>query len=114
MPDPSSETEISLDPARSISMRMRRAPASTAFSSSSLTTEAGRSITSPAAIRLLSVSDITLILLTVLFSCVRGDGLDLCGSGALLVAQPDGVEFVEILSGVLLVARRFVGGGQIQ
>ena len=63
MPEPLSETLISRDPARSISMRIRVAPASMAFSTSSLTTDAGRSITSPAAIRLLSCSSITLILL---------------------------------------------------
>src|SRR5262249_21189206 len=41
---------ISSVPPASRSMSMRRLPASTEFSSSSLTTEAGRSITSPAAI----------------------------------------------------------------
>ena len=50
MPAPSSETRISPQPPRSSSTSMRRAPASRAFSTNSLTTEAGRSITSPAAI----------------------------------------------------------------
>ncbi len=44
------ETRIKPKPPRSSSTSMRRAPASSAFSTSSLTTEAGRSITSPAAI----------------------------------------------------------------
>src|SRR5581483_9670314 len=42
-------------------MRMRRAPASSEFSSSSLTTEAGRSTTSPAAILLATCSGRTWI-----------------------------------------------------
>ena len=50
MPMPSSRTRISPHPPRSSSTSMRCAPASREFSTSSLTTEAGRSITSPAAI----------------------------------------------------------------
>src|SRR5204863_5470005 len=50
MPWPSSSTRISFLPPSSTAMTMRRAPASSAFSTSSLTTEAGRSTTSPAAI----------------------------------------------------------------
>src|SRR5437879_745911 len=50
MPQPSSRTRTRPTPPRSTSMSMRVAPASSAFSTSSLTTEAGRSITSPAAI----------------------------------------------------------------
>src|SRR6478609_5425581 len=50
MPSPSSRTRISAVPPRSVSISMRVAPASMAFSTSSLTTEAGRSTTSPAAI----------------------------------------------------------------
>ena len=50
MPQPSSRTRTSATPPRSMSISMRVAPASSAFSTSSLTTEAGRSITSPAAI----------------------------------------------------------------
>ncbi len=50
IPSPSSSTRISFLPPSSIAMAMRRAPASSAFSTSSLTTEAGRSTTSPAAI----------------------------------------------------------------
>ena len=50
MPQPSSVIWMSLLPPASTSMRMRVAPASSEFSSSSLTTEAGRSTTSPAAI----------------------------------------------------------------
>ncbi len=50
MPEPSSTTRMSRRPPPSISTSMRRAPASMAFSTSSLTTDAGRSTTSPAAI----------------------------------------------------------------
>src|SRR5262249_13811731 len=50
MPQPSSTTRISSAPPCSTSMSMRVAPASTEFSSNSLTTLAGRSMTSPAAI----------------------------------------------------------------
>ena len=50
MPSPSSSTRISRLPPASTVMATRVAPASTAFSTSSLTTEAGRSTTSPAAI----------------------------------------------------------------
>src|ERR1700745_885113 len=50
MPQPLSTMRMSLRPPPSTSMRMRVAPASSAFSSSSLTTDAGRSTTSPAAI----------------------------------------------------------------
>ncbi len=50
IPPPSSRTRTSCSPPRSTSTSMRRAPASSAFSTSSLTTEAGRSTTSPAAI----------------------------------------------------------------
>ena len=50
MPWPSSLMRISRRPPASTSTRMRLAPASSAFSSSSFTTEAGRSTTSPAAI----------------------------------------------------------------
>ncbi|PYP51061.1 MAG: hypothetical protein DMD45_08945 [Gemmatimonadetes bacterium] len=50
IPSPSSLTRIRLFPPSSISTRIARAPASSAFSTSSFTTEAGRSTTSPAAI----------------------------------------------------------------
>src|SRR6185295_12964460 len=50
MPAPSSLTRIRLFPPSSISMRIALAPASSAFSISSFTTDAGRSTTSPAAI----------------------------------------------------------------
>src|SRR5262249_51062573 len=50
MPQPSSDTRSSASPPLVSSTVMRRAPASSAFSISSLTTEAGRSTTSPAAI----------------------------------------------------------------
>ena len=55
MPQPLSVTRIRLSPPAIVSISMVVAPASTAFSISSLTTEAGRSTTSPAAI-LLTVS----------------------------------------------------------
>ena len=50
MPCPSSITRIMRRPPDSVSTRMVLAPASSAFSSNSFTTEAGRSTTSPAAI----------------------------------------------------------------
>ncbi len=50
MPQPLSRTRISRAPPPSSSSSMRVLPASMAFSTSSLTTEAGRSTTSPAAI----------------------------------------------------------------
>ena len=50
MPQPSSATRIRERPPSSMSTRMRPASASSAFSTSSLTTDAGRSTTSPAAI----------------------------------------------------------------
>src|SRR5438128_1298038 len=56
MPAPSSRTRTSLRPPSCRSTSMRRAPASSAFSTSSLTAAAGRSITSPAAIWLERVS----------------------------------------------------------
>ena len=52
MPWPSSRTRISVRPPPSISTCTPRAPASSAFSTSSFTTDAGRSTTSPAAILL--------------------------------------------------------------
>ena len=52
MPCPSSTTWIRLRPPSLRVTSMRRAPASMAFSTSSFTAEAGRSITSPAAMRL--------------------------------------------------------------
>src|SRR6476646_7119599 len=57
MPSPSSLTRISRRPPPSVRTSIRRAPASSAFSTSSLTTLAGRSTTSPAAIRLTTASD---------------------------------------------------------
>ena len=52
MPSPSSVTRISDSPPAAVTTSMSRAPASSAFSTSSLTTLPGRSITSPAAMRL--------------------------------------------------------------
>jgi hypothetical protein len=49
MPSPSSLTRIRTSPPSSTSTSIRAAPASTAFSQSSFTTDAGRSTTSPAA-----------------------------------------------------------------
>src|SRR5829696_114943 len=51
MPQPSSTTRTSSCPPPAVTTSIRVAPASTAFSTSSLTTLAGRSTTSPAAIR---------------------------------------------------------------
>ncbi|SIT36112.1 conserved hypothetical protein [Paraburkholderia piptadeniae] len=56
MPQPSSVIEMRLTPPSSSRMRSVFAPASSAFSSTSLTTDAGRSTTSPAAIWLISWS----------------------------------------------------------
>ena len=56
MPQPSSLTRIKVLPPCAISTVIRRAPASIAFSTNSLTAEAGRSTTSPAAIRLIAAS----------------------------------------------------------
>src|SRR5690606_38042704 len=56
MPTPSSATTTRRIPPSSMRSSIRPAPASIAFSSSSLTTEAGRSTTSPAAIWLTSMS----------------------------------------------------------
>src|SRR5215467_14135190 len=56
MPWPSSMTRIMRLPPASVSMRTVLAPASSAFSSNSFTTEAGRSTTSPAAILLATAS----------------------------------------------------------
>ena len=57
IPQPSSVTRISRRPPLSTSIRRCDAPASSEFSSSSLTTEAGRSTTSPAAILLATSSE---------------------------------------------------------
>src|SRR5689334_22166628 len=62
MPHPLSEIWISFFPPASTLILMRVAPASREFSSNSLTTEAGRSTTSPAAILLATVSERTWIL----------------------------------------------------
>src|SRR5581483_11955347 len=51
MPQPSSTTRMSRSPPPRTSTRTWRAPASSAFSTSSFTTDAGRSTTSPAAMR---------------------------------------------------------------
>src|SRR3954468_20975454 len=56
MPQPSSVTAISERPPSRTTTSMRVAPASRAFSTSSLTAAAGRSTTSPAAMRLTRVS----------------------------------------------------------
>ena len=64
MPWPLSTMRMSLRPPASTSTRMRVAPASSEFSRSSLTTEAGRSTTSPAAIWLATWSESTRILPT--------------------------------------------------
>src|SRR6478752_2961087 len=57
IPLPSSATRMRRRPPPSVRTSIRRAPASSAFSTSSLTTLAGRSTTSPAAIRLTTASD---------------------------------------------------------
>src|SRR6056297_471999 len=56
MPQPSSVTRISVLPPSACATSMRVAPASSAFSTSSLTAEAGRSTTSPAAMRFIAAS----------------------------------------------------------
>src|SRR6185312_90191 len=57
MPEPSSLTRINRWPPPESTTSIRCAPASSAFSTSSFTTEAGRSTTSPAAMRLMTASD---------------------------------------------------------
>jgi len=57
MPQPSSLTRTSSSPPCSTATSIRVAPASIAFSISSLTALAGRSITSPAAILLITFGD---------------------------------------------------------
>jgi hypothetical protein len=71
IPQPSSATRISVLPPLRRAISMRPAPASTAFSTSSLTTDAGRSTTSPAAIWLASLSGRTWILRGIGFSSLR-------------------------------------------
>lgn len=56
MPQPSSTIMIRFTPPSSSVIRKLDAPASSAFSSNSFTTDAGRSTTSPAAIWLISWS----------------------------------------------------------
>ncbi len=56
IPEPSSVTSIRDNPPSAMLTAIRVAPASTAFSTSSLSAAAGRSTTSPAAIRLTRVS----------------------------------------------------------
>src|SRR5438067_2021147 len=65
MPEPSSLTRMLLRPPSSIAMSIVVAPASIAFSTSSLTIEAGRSTTSPAAIWLARSAGSRLILPTL-------------------------------------------------
>ena len=57
MPLPSSVTRISDSPPDAVTTSTSPAPASSAFSTSSLTTLAGRSTTSPAAMRLIVSGD---------------------------------------------------------
>ena len=62
MPQPSSVTRIKPFPPSATSTRILPAPASMEFSTSSLTTDAGRSMTSPAAILLMVSASRSLIL----------------------------------------------------
>ncbi len=57
MPEPSSVTRMSDSPPDAVTTSISEAPASSAFSTSSLTTLAGRSTTSPAAMRLMVSGD---------------------------------------------------------
>src|SRR5690242_6313482 len=88
IPQPSSVMRMRRLPPDSVSMRMERAPASRAFSRSSLTTEAGRSTTSPAAILLATFSGRMRILDTLLLT-----SLSLRFLGLWLNHDP---EFVEL------------------
>jgi hypothetical protein len=75
MPWPSSKTRISVLPPSACATSIRRAPASSAFSTSSFTAEAGRSTTSPAAIRLMTDSP----------SCtILGGSVSIWGIGAFM------------------------------
>ena len=71
IPAPSSETRIRLRPPPSTSTRMLCAPASRAFSSSSFTTEVGRSTTSPAAICEITASASTAIAMRRFYSAAH-------------------------------------------
>src|SRR5215467_5776084 len=82
MPEPSSATRISPSPPPAIATLMRRAPASIAFSISSLTTLAGRSTTSPAA-----------ILLTISGGSCRTGILGLCLFAGEIPARQDFTRF---------------------
>ena len=69
MPLPLSVTRMKLVPPAMTSTSMRVAPASMAFSTSSFTTEAGRSTTSPAAILLMVLSSSTWMMLLPFMLC---------------------------------------------
>src|SRR6476619_2379926 len=86
MPAPSSATEMSEMPPPAISTSTRVAPASIAFSRSSLTALEGRSTTSPAAIWLARLGDITAMRGSVRLRSVRRDRVH--GDAALLLVLP--------------------------
>src|SRR5665213_1036747 len=75
IPAPSSLTRIEILPAPRTSMLIRRACASSAFSTSSLTTDAGRSMTSPAAMASATSGARRWIELTCSFACDPGSEL---------------------------------------
>ena len=90
MPQPSSVSTMRFTPPSSSVMRSVRAPASSAFSSNSLTTDAGRSTTSPAAIWLMSWS---------------GSGAMARERRACVGGQSAGGRFVEIGHGEIITIR---------
>src|SRR5438552_9810029 len=90
MPSPSSRTEIRSSPPAPRQTSTWRAPASSAFSTSSFTTEAGRSITSPAAICPCTAGGRTAILPTWLLGGCPGNhgGCGERSGGCELRARP--------------------------
>src|SRR5262245_16288526 len=88
MPWPSSLTRISRTPPSSSSTVMRPAPASRAFSTSSFTTDDGRSMTSPAAILAATAGGSTPIRPRAATGALDDMGGLLAGEPALRVGAP--------------------------
>ena len=97
MPAPSSLTAISVLPPSRSTISILRAPASIAFSTSSLTAAAGRSMTSPAAMRLTTTGGSWRIFIGLFYAIAgsyrdehrRASGAETDGAGADGAAQPD-------------------------
>ena len=82
MPPPSSPTAISVLPPSRSTISILRAPASIAFSTSSLTAAAGRSMTSPAAMRLTTTGGSWRIFIGLFYA--------ITGSLGMSIAEPQG------------------------